>query len=153
MILTLKEIGSTQNSTGSQLLMDGKPFCFVVEDGYRVKKIKHETRIPAGRYRVVPRKEGKFFHKYSIQFGHAFVPHLLDVPGFEFILIHIGNTIKDTSGCILVNRFIGLGTDNNYIGSDSTSVYKLLYSLMAAALERGEEIWIEVNRNPTDATT
>jgi len=153
MILTLKEIGSTPNSTGSQLLMDGKPFCFVVEDGYRSKKIKHETRIPAGRYRVVPMKEGKFFYKYSNQFGHAFVPHLLDVPGFEFILIHIGNTIKDTSGCILVNRFLGLGTDNNYIGSDSSSVYKLLYSLMRAALERGEEIWIEVNRNPTDPTT
>lgn len=148
MILTLKEIGSTPNSTGSQLFMDGKPFCFVVEDGFRAKKVKHETRIPAGRYRIEARKEGSFFRKYSKQFGHAFVPHLLDVPGFEFILIHIGNTIKDTSGCILVNRFLGLGTDNNYCGSDSTSVYKLLYSLMAAALERGEEIWIEVVRNP-----
>lgn len=146
MNLFLEEIGTTPNSTGSQLFLDNKPFCFVVEDGHRDKKIKHETRIPAGRYQVVPRTEGSFFAKYSKAYGHKFVPHLLDVPGFDLILFHIGNTVKDTSGCLLVNRFIGIGIDGNYCGKDSASVYKLLYSLMAAALERGEEIWIEIQR-------
>lgn len=146
MILVLEEIGTTSNSTGSQLIVDKRPFCFTIEDGYRQKKIKHETRIPAGRYRIVARKAGSFFQKYARQFGHKFVPMLLDVPGFDYILIHIGNTVRDTSGCLLVNRFIGLGTDGHYTGTDSTSVYKLLYSLMEKALERDEEIWIEVKR-------
>lgn len=153
MNLRLEEIGTTPNSTGSHLFIDNRPFCFTVEDGYRDKKIKHETRIPAGRYRVVPRTVGSFFEKYKKQFGHKFVLHLLDVPGFEYILLHIGNTVKDTSGCVLVNRFLGLGTDGNYTGTDSTSVYKLMYSLAEKALERGEEIWIEIQRRKiVDAT-
>lgn len=148
MILVLEEIGTTPNSTGSHLFVDGRPFSFVVEDGYRDKKVKHETRIPGGRYRILPRTEGKFFAKYARLYGHKFVPWLQDVPGFEFILIHTGNTVIDTSGCLLVNRSIGIGRDNNYFGSDSSTVYKLLYSLMEKALDRSEEIWIEIHRKP-----
>ena len=147
MNLILEEMCSTKNSTASCLLIDNAPFCFVVEDGARDKKVKHETRIPAGKYQIKPRRAGSFFQRYSKQFAHKFVPHILDVPGFEWILIHIGNTIKNTSGCLVVNRFIGIGPDGNYMGTDSASVYKLLYSLMDKALEQGEEIWIEVRRN------
>lgn len=146
MNLFIEEIGLTNDSTAGHLFVDNRPFCFTIEDGHRDRKIKHETRIPAGRYRVVPRTTGSFFEKYKNQHGHKFVPHLLDVPGFDLILIHIGNTVKDTSGCILVNRCIGLGRDNCYYGQDSTSVYKTLYSLMEKALERGEEIWCEIHR-------
>ena len=146
MILFLEEIGTTANSTASHLFVDNKPFCFVIEDGHRDQKIAGETRIPAGKYQIVPRREGKFYEQYKRQHGHNFVPHLLNVPNFGLILIHIGNTIKDTRGCLLANRFVGLGTDGNYLGSDSTSIYKLLYSLMAKALARNEEIWIEIQR-------
>lgn len=148
MILRMTEIGSTSNSTASHLFIDNIPFCFVIEDGHRYAKVMHETRIPAGRYRILPRRSGKFFSNYSKRWGHKFVPHLIDVPGFEYILIHIGNTIHDTSGCLLVNRQVGLGRDGNYFGADSTSVYQLLYLLMEKALERKEEIWIEIQRNP-----
>jgi len=146
MNIFLEEIGLTPNSTASHLFVDNKPFCFTIEDGHRDIKVKHESRIPAGRYKIVPRTVGSFYEKYKRNFNHKFVPQLEDVPGFEFILIHIGNTVKDTSGCILVNRFVGLGTDGNYSGIDSTSVYKLLYSLIALAFERGEECWIEIHR-------
>jgi len=147
MNLILEEIFTTKNSTASCLTVENRTFCFVIEDGDRDKKVKHETRIPAGKYQIKPRRAGSFFQRYSKMFGHKFVPHLQQVPGFEFILIHIGNTIKDTSGCLLVNRFVGLGADGNAAGKESTDVYKLLYSLMDKALEQGEEIWIEVRRN------
>lgn len=147
MILTILEVASTPNSTASQLLMDNKHFCFVIEDGYREKKVKKETRIGAGRFPVVPVKFGRFFEAYKKKFGHKFALLVKNVPGFDGIMIHIGNYIKDTDGCPLVNRSIGMGVDGNFFGSDSTSVYKLLYSLIDAALERGEEIWLEVIRN------
>lgn len=148
MLLRLEEIAHTASSTASSLLIDGKFFCFVVEDGPRDKKVMHETRIPPGRYRILPRRVGSFFTRYSKAYGHKFVPWLQDVPGFTFILIHIGNTVTDTSGCLLVNRFIGLRPNGLFAGQDSTTVYKLLYSLMELALEREEEIWIEVIRKP-----
>jgi hypothetical protein len=148
MNLFLEEIGTTPNSTASHLFLDNRPFCFVVEDGHRDAKVAGETRIPAGRYQVVARRVGTFFEKYLKQFGHKFSIELRKVPGFDGILIHIGNTVKDTRGCLLVNRFVGLGTDGNYQGTDSTSVYKLLYSLIEKAYERGEDVWIEVQRRP-----
>lgn len=146
MLLEVFEIAASANSTSSIMTVDGRPLCFVLEDGARDKKVKHETRIPGGVYKILPRKSGSFFTKYAKDFGHKFVLHLQDVPGFEFILIHIGNTIRDTSGCLLVNRFVGIGINGDFSGTDSTSIYKLLYSLAAAALERGEEIYIKINR-------
>lgn len=146
MKLRLFEIAATQNSTASLLSIDGKPFCMVVEDGPRDKKVKHETRIPAGIYQVEQRKEGKFFNQYSKRFKHSFVPELLNVPGFTGILIHIGNFISDTSGCLLVNRWVGLGADGNFSGMDSTTAYKRLYNVLAMAFEDGKTVEIEVNR-------
>lgn len=49
--------------------------------------------IPAGDYTVVMRFSAKF---------QQLMPTLLDVPGRRGILIHTGNTYKDTKGCILV---------------------------------------------------
>lgn len=146
MKLTLFEIASTKNSTASLLSIDGTPFCMVVEDGPRDKKVKHETRIPAGIYQVEQRKEGKFFNQYSKRFKHSFVPELLNVPGFTGILIHIGNFVSDTSGCLLVNRWVGLGVDCNFSGMDSTSAYKSLYNILAIEFEHGEKVEIEVIR-------
>ena len=147
MNIFIEEIGSTNNSTVSQLFVDNRAICFTIEDGWRERKIQDETRIPAGRYRIRKRSVGKFYEKYKKAFGHTWVPHITDVPGFEYILIHIGNTTKDTSGCILVNRCIGINSAfGDYEGTESTSVYKLLYGLMDKAFERGEEIWIEIQR-------
>lgn len=147
MNIVIEEIGTTNNSTASQMFVDNRALCFVIEDGYRPVKISDETRIPPGRYQIKKRMAGKFYEKYKKDFGHKWVPHLQKVPGFEFILIHIGNTPKDTSGCLLVARGISMNlTTGDYNGIDSGSIYKLLYSLMNAAFERGEEIWIEIQR-------
>lgn len=149
MNLFVEEIGTTADSTGSQLFVDGRPFCFVIEDGYREHKISGETRIPGGRYQVVKHKSGKFFEKYRRDFGHDFALQIANVPGFEWILIHTGNNVKDTKGCLLVNRNIGIqAAPRDYCGTDSMSVYKLLYLLIKAAFERGEEVWIEIERRP-----
>ncbi len=146
MNIFVEEIGTTPGSTASQMFVDNKPFCFVVEDGYRDVKIAGETRIPPGRYQVRKHHTGRFFDKYKREFGHDFAIHITNVPGFEWILIHIGNTPVDTRGCLLVNGGIGLDREGNYSGILSTVTYKSLYEKVAAAFSKGEEVWIEVYR-------
>lgn len=95
---------SDDDTTISRVLVDGTFNCFGLEDEFRVEKIVGETRIPAGRYTVGLRTEGGFHQRYGTRHPdfHQGMLHILDVPGFTFILIHCGNTDEDTAGCLIV---------------------------------------------------
>ena len=67
------------------------------------------------------------------------LPRLLDVPSFEGILIHRGNTAKDSAGCILVGENKAVGKVLN-----STPYEERLVKMMKEAIARGEEITIEI---------
>lgn len=125
MKLLLKRIAKRPTYTIGKLYIDGKYFCDTLEDTDRglsqkdtlqqikQKKIKDQTAIPTGTYKVSmnivsPRYSNFSKYKYVRQFN-AKMPRLLNVPGYEGVLIHPGNTSKDTSGCLLVgqNKVVG----------------------------------------------
>src|SRR5262245_59056606 len=94
MEMVLQRDDPTTERTIGHLFIDGQYQCFTLEDEIRDgPKVMHETAIPVGRYRVVITRSQRF---------ERMLPLLLDVPNFEGIRIHAGNTDKDTSGCILV---------------------------------------------------
>ena len=99
-----------QSYTISNLLVDGKWFCNVLEDTDRglddsmsvakIKSLKKSgiTAIPSGTYDVTldvysPKFGPKSFYKETC---NGKLPRLLNVKGFDGILIHAGNTDKDT---------------------------------------------------------
>ena len=138
MKLTLKRIAKRDTYTIGKLYVDGMYFCDTLEDKDRglyqvmplldIQKIKviHETAIPTGVYKVIVNQSPKF---------GRLLPRLLDVPGFEGILIHRGNTDKHTSGCILVG-------ENNVIGQlINSTVYELK---LVDLLRREKDIMIEI---------
>jgi len=144
MKLEVLRVSSGDDST-SGLMFDVtneiKFLCYTLEDEYRDEKIKGETRIPAGTYEVVFRKTGGFNSKYNERFAeiHLGMLHITNVPNFEYILIHCGNTDEHTAGCLLV----GDSQTNNQIKKDgfigsSTQAYKRIYPPIAKALENGE---------------
>lgn len=94
------------------------------------KKVYGESAIPYGKYKVV--------YNYSPKFGRN-LPRLLDVPHFEGILIHPGNTAKDSFGCI----FVGKNTSKGML-SESRYTSDKLNEIIDAAQKRGEEITIEI---------
>ena len=118
---------------------------YTLEDEQRDKKGNGETRIPNGTYKLSLRKEGGYHAKYTKRFSdfHIGMLHVLDVPGFEYILIHCGNTDEHTAGCLLV----GDSQENNQITKDgfigrSTQAYRRIYPKIAEAIECGEQVTI-----------
>lgn len=141
---------SSQSDSTSGIMMEetdiGLRFlCYTLEDERRVMKVQGETRVPAGTYNITLRTEGGFNKKYSKRFPgiHKGMLWVRDVPNFEYILIHCGNTDDHSAGCLLV----GDSQENNIIIKDgfigkSTNAYKRIYRPIAKVLERGEEVTI-----------
>ena len=134
--LTRKTLGPV--ATLGDLEIDGVFECHTLEDKVRevvgepvaLWKIGGETAIPAGRYRVI------------IDFSNRFqrlMPHVLEVPGFEGVRIHKGNTAADTEGCILVGK----------VESGSTAIaqsgvaFDAFFPKLQAALSAGD-VWITI---------
>jgi hypothetical protein len=104
MILQLKRIANGPNSTLGYLTVEGGFMGFTLEDQYQEVKVKHETRIPAGRYQIKFREvPSPMTQRYRQRFDwFNWHLELQDVKGFDNVYIHIGNDDDDTSGCILV---------------------------------------------------
>ena len=119
---------------------------YTLEDEYRDEKVSGETRIPKGVYQLGLRTIGGYTQRYAKKFPdmHKGMLHVLNVPGFEYILIHCGNTDEHTAGCLLV----GDSQENNQITEDgfigkSTQAYKRIYPAIAEALRKKQEVTIE----------
>jgi hypothetical protein len=144
MEIKLQRFAHGKDSTGGLLFVNGKFNCYTCEDQYQPVKVLKETCIPEGRYQIKLRNEGGMTQRYKEKFlFHAGMLHLQDVPGFTYVYIHIGNDDDDTEGCPLVGR--GIQTINGEsVVSQSRLAYTSLYNLILLAMDRGEEIWIEV---------
>lgn len=122
--------------------IDGEIQAFTLEDEERLKKVSGETRIPAGRYEVKFREVlSELTKKYRQKFPD-FTYHLWlqDVPGFNYIYIHMGNTDEDTDACILVANTCDLTppTSDGFIG-ESTNCFKKIYKTIGSTLRLNKE--------------
>ena len=119
---------------------------YTLEDEQRDVKVWGETRIPAGTYKLKLRTEGGFHNKYASKYGnfHKGMIHVQDVPGFEYILWHTGNTDEHTAGCLIM----GNTQTNNRIAKDgfigsSVDAYKFVYPRVVSAIEAGIDVEVE----------
>lgn len=157
MNITLKRIAKRPTYTIGKLYIDDVYFCDTIEDvdrnitnqdkfiytssssgywekpnGQKIEKVYSETAIPTGTYNVTLKvKSAKYsnFNRYSWSKPYnAYIPRLLNVPGFDGILIHPGNTAKDSAGCILVGQ-------NKEVGKvlNSTNTFHNLMKILLSA--------------------
>lgn len=152
MELKLKRKYLKDDYTIGHLYIDDKYFCDTVEDKVRdynkdgdlldanEEKVYGKTAIPYGRYRIDMKTRSP---KYSLRSAYlwcgGYLPRLVDVPHFEGILIHAGNTAADSAGCLICgeNRIKG-GVVN------SMATLRKLYAELKLADSKHEEIWITI---------
>lgn len=128
MKLRLKREDYSDARTIGRLSIDGEDFCWTLEDRVRTgPKVHGQTAIPSGTYAVKL--------TMSPRFGRI-LPLLVDVPGFDGVRIHPGNTAADTEGCLLV----GTGrTEDTITGSRDA------FNALMLRLEHAADIEIEVS--------
>lgn len=127
--------------TMGRLYVDGKYFCDTVEDTDRGLtsdmtagdiarvKVAGQTAIPKGKYPVTLNVVSpRFGKRKQYAFCEGKVPRLVSVPGFDGVLIHIGNSAKDTEGCILV----GVNRKYGFVYK-SADTFRRLYAEMKKA--------------------
>lgn len=129
MTLRIEREPSVDGVTLGRLYVNDAFFCYTLEDGVRDVKVAGETAIPFGHYRVVV--------DLSQRFGKL-MPRLLDVPGFSGIRMHSGNTIADTSGCIL----LGMTRGRDQIGASRAAI-DLFLPRLQKALDT-QDVWIDI---------
>jgi hypothetical protein len=126
--------------TLSKLQINDKPMLmcpYILEDAVREIpnrpvsewKVKSETAIPAGTYQVEK--------TFSKRFGKLMY-QLMDVPGFEGIRIHAGNTSHDTEGCLITGKE---RDEKNGDVSGSRVARDALERVLDSAVARGEKIY------------
>ena len=128
----IERFGYGLDSTLGKLTLSGDdPWsCFIVEDEGRLTKVKGETAIPTGHYKVKLRKRG--------------VLHLQNVPDFEYVYFHIGNKEKHTEGCLLPNVVPIALPNGEFSGASSEPAYVALYKRCIAAYDNNEKVTVEI---------
>ena len=140
MKLTLKRIALRQTYTIGKLYIDDDYFCDTLEDTVRdlnkdgkfdngEKKINGKTAIPYGTYEIK--------WTYSPRFK-KYTPQIMNVPSFEGIRIHSGNSSTDTEGCLLLG-------ENKKVGMvlNSKATINKFYPLIKEACSKGK-VTIEI---------
>ena len=131
--------GENEISTIGELIVNGIKI-LIIEDDFDIVKEWGKTRIPAGRYKIKLRKEGRLNTEYSIRFKniHKGMLWLQNVPGYDYIYIHCGNSSKDTLGCLITGS---KKLNDNYV-SGSEAAYRKVYPIIADEILKGEEVFI-----------
>ena len=109
----------TEQSTMGKLFLNGEEFCDTLELPWKENK-RSISCIPAGEYDArlrLPRESA------TREYVHLLIK---DVPNRDYILVHIGNTTKDTKGCILV----GQSRKQDYVGNSRLAMDLLMKEII-----------------------
>ena len=128
----------TSEYTVGKLYIDGVYTCDTIEDRYRIIKSKADkvygvTAIPCGTYPVIL----DYSSKYS-----KLMPHILDVPYFEGVRLHSGNSDEDSLGCLIVGEYMP-GVAGGWV-ANSKIAYSKVFAKLKEASDKGERIFITI---------
>jgi hypothetical protein len=144
-VFVLRYAHGHESSTGL-LFLEDEFACYTLEDAPRDYKIPGATRIPEGVYQLRLRTEGRMHDRYTQLYPglHKGMLELVDVPDYEWILIHTGNSAAHTEGCILVGKEINSPHTDEGRVSRSRAAYREIYPTIAGWLLLGHTVTITI---------
>ena len=144
MRIVVERFGFGKDSTIGRLYTDTLS-CYTLEDERRNVKLKGETCIPQGTYRVAVRTDSPKYQKLDERWDwHRGMLWLKGVPGFKYIYIHPGNSDDHTEGCILVGDVPIMMPDAEFQVGRSRDAYKRIYEPIMEAVESGAVVQVVV---------
>lgn len=149
MKLRVERFSPEEDDTIGKLFINEEFQCFTLEDEIRAEKVKGETCIPSGKYKIKFREVlSGLTQSYRKRFPW-FTWHLevQNVPGFKYIYIHAGNTEDHSDGCLLLGKRIG-SLEGKRAVLDSAVAFREVYEIISAVLEAGEDVEIFYHTNP-----
>lgn len=136
MILELRRDEFPASHNWGVFFVDGRLLGQTLEDEDRFletgerEKVHGKTAIPRGRYKVTVTFSNRF---------QKLMPLVHDVPGFDGVRIHGGNSEANTEGCPL------LGQRRTATGiADCAGVNERLMNYLEAAEDIGDIVYLEV---------
>lgn len=156
MRIELVRIFTCPTYTIGKLYVNGEYVCDTVEDTDRgldqsmplseikKKKVYRMTAIPTGTYKVTMNVQSPKFAQmaYYKNYCNGFMPRILNVPGFDGILIHCGSSANSSAGCLIV----GYNTIKGKVTDSKKAWEKLMKKYLTPAKMLGEEITINITR-------
>lgn len=153
MEILVRRIARRNLYTIGKLYIDGKYICDTIEDRDRglsdamplsqIKKLKvqHKTAIPVGTYKVTMNvKSPRFSQKtYYKNYCDGYLPRLLNVKGFDGILMHRGTDQDSSSGCLI----LGYNTQVGKV-TDSQKAFETVYAILKKANANKQSISITI---------
>jgi hypothetical protein len=127
------------------IFLRNKFFAYTLEDSHQDVKIAKKTRIPSGIYSLDFNKiETDLTKKYRNTYGNWFDFHLeiKEIPNFNNVYIHVGNTHEHTAGCILIADGVSAATSKSL--QYSRIAFERFYKKISALLKSNEPVQIQI---------
>ena len=132
----IRRVAKSENATLGYLYVNGQRLCRTLEPldrglrsdmsaaEIRRRKVRGFTAIPTGNYSLALSYSPKFSSRAFYKSLGGLLPLVVGVPCFSRILMHCGNTFRDTQGCILLGVAPVVPVGSDYILTSSRVTFR-----------------------------
>tara|TARA_R110002073_G_scaffold120601_1_gene262629 strand:- start:7036 stop:7512 length:477 start_codon:yes stop_codon:yes gene_type:complete len=138
--LILQRLRHDDLATQGELMLDGVRLGYTLENRPPLEpgiKEPGRSRIPAGTWPLGLRYEGGFHQKYTARWPWHEAMVEIKLPGWQFVLFHVGNYHTDTAGCVLLGASLGRHETKGLAVWSSREAYARVYPALLACAEAG----------------
>jgi len=143
--LALQRLRHDDHATQGELMLDGERICYTLENRPPLEpgiKEPGRSRIPAGTWPLSLRYEGGFHQRYTRRWAWHEAMVEIKLPGWQYVLFHVGNYHTDTAGCVLVGSSPGEHATKGLAVWSSGNAYARVYPALLACAEAGGSLTV-----------